>query len=162
MELFFRFGATPHPDNIPITPLSSISSTCIFWNYIYMYLFNGVWEIFYIQSKMRILLAFPCKGLKFFQYERLIYRFLGICPIGNQIHYSDVIMGAKAPQITSLTIVYSIVYSGADKWKHQRSVSLAFVRGIHRWPAIFGKIGHKFLESNRASRCCNCKTEVSW
>ena len=37
-------------------------------------------------------------------------------------------------QITSLTIVYSTVYSGADQRKHQSSASLAFVRGIHRWP----------------------------
>ena len=37
-------------------------------------------------------------------------------------------------QITSLTIVYSTVYSGADHRKHQSSASLAFVRGIHRWP----------------------------
>ena len=43
-------------------------------------------------------------------------------------------MGAMASQITSLTIVYSTVYSGADQRKHQSSVSLAFVRGIHRWP----------------------------
>ena len=43
-------------------------------------------------------------------------------------------MGAMASQITSLTIVYSTVYSGADHRKHQSPVSLAFVRGIHRWP----------------------------
>ena len=49
-------------------------------------------------------------------------------------HYSDVIMGSMASQITSLTIVYSSVYSGADKRKHQSSASLAFVRGIHRRP----------------------------
>ena len=30
--------------------------------------------------------------------------------------------------------VYSTVYSGADQRKHQSSASLAFVRGIHRWP----------------------------
>ena len=41
-------------------------------------------------------------------------------------------MGAIASQITSLTIVYSTVYSGADQRKHQSSASLAFVRGIHR------------------------------
>ena len=41
-------------------------------------------------------------------------------------------MGAIACQITSLTIVYSIVYSGADQRKHQSSPSLAFVQGIHR------------------------------
>ena len=47
---------------------------------------------------------------------------------------SDVIMGAMASQITSLMIVYSTVYSCADQRKHQSSASLAFVRGIHRWP----------------------------
>ena len=49
-------------------------------------------------------------------------------------HYCDVIMGAMASQITSPTIVCSNVYSGADQRKHQSSASLAFVRGIHRWP----------------------------
>ena len=52
----------------------------------------------------------------------------------QQWHYDDVIMGAMAFQTTSLTIVYSTVYSGADQRKHQSSASLAFVRGIHRWP----------------------------
>ena len=54
--------------------------------------------------------------------------------ITTWIHYDDVIMGAIASQITSLTIVYSTVYSGADQSKHQSSASLAFVRGIHRGP----------------------------
>ena len=58
---------------------------------------------------------------------------LSLCQI-YQRHYSDVIMGAMASQITSLTIVCSTVYSGADQRKHQSSASLAFVRGIHRWP----------------------------
>ena len=49
-------------------------------------------------------------------------------------HYSDVIMGVMVSQITSLTIVYSTVYPGADQRKHQSSASLALVRGIHRWP----------------------------
>ena len=44
-------------------------------------------------------------------------------------------MSAMASQITSLKIVYSMVYSGSDQRKHQSSASLAFVRGIHRWPA---------------------------
>ena len=43
-------------------------------------------------------------------------------------------MDAMANQITSLTIVYSTVYSGIDQRKHQSSTSLAFVWGIHRWP----------------------------
>ena len=48
--------------------------------------------------------------------------------------YKDVMMGAMVFQITSLTIVYSIVYSGADQRKHQSSASVASVGGIHRWP----------------------------
>ena len=43
-------------------------------------------------------------------------------------------MGAMASQITSLTIVYSTIYSDFDQRKHQSSASLAFVRGIHLWP----------------------------
>ena len=43
-------------------------------------------------------------------------------------------MGTVASQITSLTIVYSSFHSGAHQRKHQSSASLAFVRGIHRWP----------------------------
>ena len=46
-------------------------------------------------------------------------------------------MGAIASQITSLTIVYSIVYSDVDQSKHQSSASLAFVREIHRGPVNF-------------------------
>ena len=48
--------------------------------------------------------------------------------------HSDVIMGAMASQITSLTIVYLTVYSGEDQRKHWSSASLAFVQGIHRGP----------------------------
>ena len=56
--------------------------------------------------------------------------------------YGDVMMGAIASQITSLTIVNSTVYSDADQRKHQSSASLAFVRRIrrglvnslHKWP----------------------------
>ena len=47
-------------------------------------------------------------------------------------HYIDVIMTTVASQITSLTVVYSIVYSDPDQRKHQSSASLAIVRGIHR------------------------------
>ena len=47
-------------------------------------------------------------------------------------HYIDVMMTTMASQITSLTVVYSTVYSDADHRKHQSSASLAFVRGIHR------------------------------
>ena len=43
-------------------------------------------------------------------------------------------MSAIASQITSLAIVYSIVYSDVDQRKHQSSASLAFAWGIHRGP----------------------------
>ena len=43
-------------------------------------------------------------------------------------------MRAMASQITSLTIVYSTVYSGADQRKHRSFASLAFVRGIYPSP----------------------------
>ena len=54
--------------------------------------------------------------------------------IRREIHYDDVTMSAIASQITSLTIVYSIIYFSADQRKHQSSAILAFVREIHRRP----------------------------
>ena len=51
-----------------------------------------------------------------------------------ETHYTDVILGMIVSQITSLTIVCSIVYSDTDQRKHQSSASLAFVWGIHRGP----------------------------
>ena len=52
----------------------------------------------------------------------------------NCHHYYDVIIDTIASQITSLTIVYSTV---ADQSNNQSSVSLAFVREIHRGPVNF-------------------------
>ena len=54
----------------------------------------------------------------------------------NTLHWRH--NGRDGVQITSLTIVYSFVYSivyaysDADQRKHQSSTSLAFVRGIPR------------------------------
>ena len=64
----------------------------------------------------------------------------------GSFHYIDVIMTTMASQITSLTVVYSTVYSGADQRKQQSSASLAFVWGIHRdrWiPRIKGQLRGK-------------------
>ena len=52
----------------------------------------------------------------------------------NSSHYSDVIIGTTTSQITSRTIVCSIVCSATDQRKHHSSASLAFVRVIHRSP----------------------------
>ena len=43
-------------------------------------------------------------------------------------------MSAMTSQITDASILCSAVCSGADQRIHQSSASLAFVRGIHRWP----------------------------
>ena len=67
------------------------------------------------------------------QYMTNLWKFC-VHSIMRYQHYNDVIMGAMTYQITSLTIVYSTVYSDADQRKHQSSASLAFVRGIHRGP----------------------------
>ena len=71
-------------------------------------------------------------------------------------------MDAMMSQITSLTIVYSSVYYGADQRKHQSSASLAFVRGFHRWPV---NSPHKWSVTRKMFpfddvimeiRCLNC------
>ena len=67
-------------------------------------------------------------------FHVLTPRFATSCERELSWHYDDVIMSAIAAHITSLTIVYSTVYPGADQSKHQSSASLAFVCGIHRGP----------------------------
>ena len=52
----------------------------------------------------------------------------------NERHHSDIIMSTTVSQTTSVLIVCSTVCSGVDQRTHQRSASLAFVRGIDRWP----------------------------
>ena len=47
----------------------------------------------------------------------------------------DVIMSAMASQITSVSIAYSTVCSGAGQRKQYNSAPMTFVRGIHRWLA---------------------------
>ena len=85
--------------------------------YIYMSSINFHGSLFNKVTEVNILSQFGR-----FQIELIRY------------HYDDVIMSAMASQITSLTIVYSTVYSGGDQRKHQCSASLAFVWGIHRGP----------------------------
>ena len=76
----------------------------------------------------------------------------------------DAIMGTMASQITSLTIVYSIVHSGADQRKHQSSASLAFCEGNspvtgefpHKWPVM-----HTFFHLMTSSWAVQ-NTPTSW
>ena len=55
---------------------------------------------------------------------------------GRSFHNNDAIISAMASQITSLTIVYSIVYSFMRRSKKTSKlcVSGRCVTGIHRWP----------------------------
>ena len=62
------------------------------------------------------------------RHHKLIYR------LWNYEVNMHNLMSAMASPINSPTIAYSTVSSGADQRKHQSSASLAFVRGIHRWP----------------------------
>ena len=70
----------------------------------------------------------------------LMHSFIFLIPLKtfwyrvNHCHYNDVIMTTIASQITSLTVVYSTVYSDVDQSKHQSSASLAIVWWIHRGP----------------------------
>ena len=84
-----------------------------------------------------------------------------LCVILRWRHYGDAIMGAIASQITSLTVVYSTVYSDADQRKHQSSASLAFVRGIHRGPVNSPHkwpVTRKMFPFDDVIRSCNCHT----
>ena len=75
-------------------------------------------------------------------------------------------MDMIACQITSLTIVYSIVYSGTDQRKHQSFASLAFVRGSHRgrWiPRTKGQLRGKcfHLMTSSWTHCTQCRVRIS-
>ena len=52
-------------------------------------------------------------------------------------HCSDVIMSAIASPIPASRLFTQPFIQGADQRKHQSSALLAFVRGIHRWPANY-------------------------
>ena len=56
-------------------------------------------------------------------------------------HYYDVIMSGMASQIAGVSIVYLTFCSAVDEKKYQSSASMAFVRGIHRWPVNSPHIG---------------------
>ena len=104
------------------------------------HIYNGHFGDTIIQSIF--LKGFVCIFLQFIVFFLLIAlmptkasgHYLTHCALSLQTHFThsnDVTMGTMASQITSLTIVYSAVYSGADRRKHQSLAPLAFVRGIH-------------------------------
>ena len=70
-------------------------------------------------------------------------------------------MSAMVSQITGASIVYSTVCSGADQRTHQSSASLAFVRGIHRWPVNSshkGPVTRKMFPFDDVIMTTNCRS----
>ena len=102
-------------------------------------------ELYHTNSRLYTLrdwLTYWCVYLWYWQILNMNRRILGNRACHRWAsHCCDVVMTAMASQITSLTIVYSIVYSGASQRKHRSSASLAFARGIHRWPVNSPHIG---------------------
>ena len=85
--------------------------------------------------------------------------------LANSMHYDDAIMTTIASQITSLTSVYSTVYSDAHQRKHQSSASLAFVWGIHRdrWiPRTKGQLRGKCFNLMTSSWINHVSVTKSW
>ena len=102
-------------------------------------------------------------------WQRNAYHMIGKSFTVAPLHDRDVIMSATVCQTTWVSIVYSTVCSGVDQRKHQGSASLAFVRGIHRWPMNSphkGPVTLKMLPFNvnamrfHAKFCCRrCQPE---
>ena len=84
----------------------------------------------------------------------------------NQVtamHYSNVIMSTMAAQTPSPSIVCSTVCSGVDQRKHESAASLAFVRGIHRWPVNSphkGPITRKMLPFDDVIMACKDRESI--
>ena len=80
-------------------------------------------------------------------------------------HCSDVIMGAMASQITSLTIVYSAVYFGAGQRKHQTSALLAICAGNS--PVTVSNVSiwwrhHENVKPQGVSESLNCNKSQNY
>ena len=73
---------------------------------------------------------------------------------GCTVHYSDVNMGAMASQITSLTIVYSTVYSGTDQRKP--------VNSSHNGPVTRKMTPWHFPTPNRVELCKLSMGQFDW
>ena len=73
------------------------------------------------------------------------------------LHRSGIVMSTMVPQTTGVSVVCSVVFTGAYKRKHQSSASLAFVRGIYRWPVDSphkGSVTSKLLMTSSWSVAC--------
>ena len=112
----------------PIFCIHSLESSVVYINHIYLDFTN------ILQYYVPRIGKHPWTNAK--DAPWLLWLTPRIDDVYSKTHYNDVIIDAITLQITSFTIVYSIVYSDADQRKHQSSASLAFVRGIQRGPVI--------------------------
>ena len=85
-------------------------------------IFNSIFVFETCINLIKISLRLVCKGLA--SNKPTVVLIIGVY-MGDP---------AQVSQINSLTIVCTTVYSGTDQRKQQSCESLAFVRGIHRWP----------------------------
>ena len=89
--------------------------------------------------------------------------------VAGFIHYDDVIMGVMASQITSLTTVYSTVYSGTDQRKHKSNAESASIWWRHHVEEamalfLFGWLINLTCSTGRTSNgswCMGIKGEMS-
>ena len=104
--------------------------TIVFWTQTSLYRLVYVYNFVFVCSYYRRLSSLKTEGCR--DANLVAIDSTTRCRYLRCHNNHDVIMSAMASQITSLTIVYLTVYS--DQRKHLSSASLAFVRGIHRWP----------------------------
>ena len=103
--------------------INSSRMQCLPHTYTYVCIFNNYLSrssICNSNDQLQVILI-PIQGIMCLNNDVWVFRctgFLGSFKPLIIFHYSDVIMGAIASQITSPTIVYSTVYSGADQRKH--------------------------------------------
>ena len=118
----------------------------IYYHYHYYCYYHIIIIIIIITIVIIIIICYYHYHYNHCYYHYYYFQLYTCCAKMDVVHYRDVIMGVTASQITSLTIVFSTVYSDADQRKHQSSASLAFVRGIHRRPVnspTNGQLGGK-------------------
>ena len=112
----------------------------MFWEAISIILHHIMWDYYTVSDIIESwsLFLFLCKlAVKSSEVFRcpLSSTLTSLTPTQVDAHYTDVIMSTVASQITKVSIVCcSTVCSDADQRKYQGIASLAFVKGIHRWP----------------------------
>ena len=88
--------------------------------------------------------------MKIFYVFSNIFEILHTCILGQStpvFHYSDVIMGTMASQITCLTMVYSTVYSGADQEN---------IKALSHWPLCGEFTGNRWIPRTNGQQRGKC------